>query len=207
MPLPFLAPLANYKLLFQLLAIASLAAGLFGGGYYAGSMSAQDKLIKQAMESQALIDTIQRELEVATAKANTVAEKNSELLSQIVDIRTEQLIKENQNARKNPENLKPLNLPGIVVGLRSNTQNKCISDTGNGLQANSNPGIASGIGDQATCQLDTETQRALREITRDGDEAIRQLNALIDTYNKVKEVGCSVSSVAADNSTEIKTGI
>ena len=48
---------------------------------------------------------------------------------------------------------------------------------------------ASAAGDSETrAELDGETAQSLVAITADGDEAILELNACIDFYNKIKEI-------------------
>ena len=46
---------------------------------------------------------------------------------------------------------------------------------------------SSGSGSQAGSESDTETLRLIAQIAADGDKAINQLNACIDSYNKVME--------------------
>lgn len=54
-------------------------------------------------------------------------------------------------------------------------------------QTSSNPPVASGNSSQAGSESDTETLRLIAQIAADGDKAINQLNACIDSYNKVME--------------------
>lgn len=54
-------------------------------------------------------------------------------------------------------------------------------------QTSSNPPVASGGGGQTGSESDTETLRLIAQIAADGDKAINQLNACIDSYNKVME--------------------
>ena len=55
------------------------------------------------------------------------------------------------------------------------------------VQTNGNPPVASGNSSQAGSESDTETLRLIAQIAADGDKAINQLNACIDSYNKVME--------------------
>ena len=55
------------------------------------------------------------------------------------------------------------------------------------VQTNGNPPVASGNSNQAGSESDTETLRLIAQIAADGDKAINQLNACIDSYNKVME--------------------
>jgi flagellar capping protein FliD len=55
------------------------------------------------------------------------------------------------------------------------------------VQTNGNPPVASGNSNQAASESDTETLRLIAQIAADGDKAINQLNACIDSYNKVME--------------------
>lgn len=54
-------------------------------------------------------------------------------------------------------------------------------------QTSSNPPVASGDSAKAGSESDTETLRLIAQIATDGDKAINQLNACIDSYNKVME--------------------
>ena len=55
------------------------------------------------------------------------------------------------------------------------------------VQTNGNTPVASGNSSQAGSESDTETLRLIAQIAADGDKAINQLNACIDSYNKVME--------------------
>jgi len=54
-------------------------------------------------------------------------------------------------------------------------------------QTSPNTPVASGNSSQAGSESDTETLRLIAQIAADGDKAINQLNACIDSYNKVME--------------------
>ena len=55
------------------------------------------------------------------------------------------------------------------------------------VQTSSNTPVASGDSPKAGSESDTETLRLIAQIIADGDKAINQLNACIDSYNKVME--------------------
>ena len=55
------------------------------------------------------------------------------------------------------------------------------------VQTSSNPTPASGDSTKAGSESDTEVLRLIAQIIADGDKAINQLNACIDSYNKVME--------------------
>ena len=55
------------------------------------------------------------------------------------------------------------------------------------VQTSSSPTPASGDSPKAGSESDTETLRLIAQIIADGDKAINQLNACIDSYNKVME--------------------
>lgn len=55
------------------------------------------------------------------------------------------------------------------------------------VQTSSNTPVASGNSNQTGSESDTETLRLIAQIIADGDKAINQLNACIDSYNKVME--------------------
>jgi flagellar capping protein FliD len=54
-------------------------------------------------------------------------------------------------------------------------------------QTSSSPTPASGDSPKAGSESDTEILRLIAQIAADGDKAINQLNACIDSYNKVME--------------------
>ena len=54
-------------------------------------------------------------------------------------------------------------------------------------QTSPNTPVASGNSGQTGSESDTETLRLIAQIAADGDKAINQLNACIDSYNKVME--------------------
>ena len=55
------------------------------------------------------------------------------------------------------------------------------------IQTSSSPTPASGDSAKAGSESDTEILRLIAQIIADGDKAINQLNACIDSYNKVME--------------------
>ena len=55
------------------------------------------------------------------------------------------------------------------------------------VQTSSNTPVASGDSTKAGSESDTEVLRLIAQIIADGDKAINQLNACIDSYNKVME--------------------
>jgi hypothetical protein len=55
------------------------------------------------------------------------------------------------------------------------------------VQTSSSPTPASGDSPKAGSESDTEVLRLIAQIIADGDKAINQLNACIDSYNKVME--------------------
>jgi hypothetical protein len=55
------------------------------------------------------------------------------------------------------------------------------------VQTSSSPAPASGDSPKAGSESDTEVLRLIAQIIADGDKAINQLNACIDSYNKVME--------------------
>ena len=111
---------------------------------------------------------------------------------------------------------KPLSFNGTVVcnatnpsSLRTDTSSstgKPGQYPGISVQGNSNTQSASGTRDQAVCKLDDATGQSLHAITQDGDNAIRQLNAVIDAYNLVQAVGCSVTPATKDERASLLAG-
>ena len=56
------------------------------------------------------------------------------------------------------------------------------------VQTNGSAPVASGNSSQEGSESDAETLRLIAQIVADGDKAINQLNACIDSYNKVMEM-------------------
>jgi hypothetical protein len=174
-----------------------LALALFGAGYFTAMKQSEAAMAKQASTDQAKYDELLGKYNSAIAAANTTAQGNSTVLAAGVDVITNNLNKENQNAKNVPS--KPLVFHAATSAVNAGSVYSITTANQNGqrpslsVQSNGNPSVAQGTGDQAVCRLDDATGQALHSITQDGDAAIRQLNAVIDAYNLVQKVGCSVT--------------
>ena len=195
-------PASAYILLAKIVLVFAVAAGLYGAGYYQAQKKGDAALASKVVEDQKIIDKLKNDYNVAVAQANGIAQGNSTVLQDNVNNIANNLNQENQNAHKNPTANKPLvfhSKPTANVGVLSNQAagSQPVQHPTNGVQGNSDPALAAGTGDQAQCRPDDATQRALHSIAQDGDDAIRQLNALIDAYNSVRVVGCGITPASA----------
>jgi prophage endopeptidase len=100
-------------------------------------------------------------------------EREHELVLTVNDIAT-QLQKAKEDAQTHQNTL--------TAGIRAGTVRLSIPTAVCGGES---PTAASGNKTETRTELDRPTAEALVSITTDGDNAIRQLNACIDTYNKV----------------------
>ena len=207
-------PAPMYLLGAKIAIVAAVCAALYGAGYYHASQKGEESLIQQAVAAQAKYDSILSAYNVMTEKANGIAATNSAVLDAGVKGIAANLNKENQNAKNVPA--KPLVLPSVgcfsLSPSAKDTADKGKQYPGFGLQGNGNSAASTGTGEKAQCRLDDATGKALYEITQDGDAAIRQLNAVIDAYNLVQKIGCSVTPAKKEeldallNGTELKRG-
>lgn len=202
-----LTPSGPYMAGLKLAAIAAVAGGLYGAGYYNASQKASAALADQAVQAQHKYDSLLSAYNVMTAKANGIAQGNSAILDAGVKGIAANLNKENQNAKNVPT--KPVVLPSSgCFGLQppAPTADKGKQYPGFGLQGNGNTGTSAGASEKAQCRLDDATGKALYEITQDGDAAIRQLNAVIDAYNFVQKIGCSITPATKEELNALLNG-
>ena len=211
MPITLASPTAAYILGAKIAIVAAVCAGIYSAGYYKATQKGEDALLKQAVAAQAKYDSLVSAYNVMTEKANGVAATNSAIFEAGLKAIAANLNKELQNAKNVPT--KPLVLPSAgCYGLQPTTPtaDKGKQYPGFGLQGNGDTGTAAGTGNKAQCRLDDATGKALYAITQDGDATIRQLNALIDAYNLVQKIGCSVTPAKKEeldallNGTELK---
>lgn len=201
---PAVNPAGPYILLAKVVTVVAIAIGLYGSGYYMAQKKGDAALSAKVVEDQKVIDKLKDDYNVATATANGIAQGNTTVLQDNVNNIASNLNQENQYAHKNPSANKPLvfhsKLSSNSVGmLNAKTPNgsQLIQHPADGVQGNSDPSLAANTGDQAQCRPDDATQQSLHAIAQDGDDAIRQLNALIDAYNSVRIVGCSITPASA----------
>lgn len=200
-----------YVLLSKVAIVIAIVAGIFGAGYFQGAKKGEIALAQKVVEDQQVIDKLKSDYNSAVANANGIAAGNTAVLQSNVNGIANNLAQENQNAHKNLSSNKPLVFHSVSSnvlnsGVLSATAKTAFGKGGqhstDGVQGNSDTAIATGTGDQAQCRPDDATQQSLHAIAQDGDDAIRQLNALIDAYNVVRTVGCSITPASAE---ELKT--
>ena len=200
-----------YVLLAKVAIVITIVVGIFGAGYFQGAKNGEIALAQKVVEDQQVIDKLKSDYNSAVANANGIAAGNTAVLQSNVNGIAKSLAQENQNAHKNLSSNKPLVFhsqlsANVNIGLHASPANPALGKSGqhptDGVQGNSDTTIAAGTGDQAQCRPDDATQQSLRAIAQDGDDAIRQLNALIDAYNLVRSVGCSITPAPAS---ELKT--
>ena len=75
----------------------------------------------------------------------------------------------------------------VGSGIRAGTIRLSIpTSNGFGLQPPKGSTLATGDSNQARAYLDPATAESLVRIAKDGDDAIRQLNSCIDSYNEIR---------------------
>ena len=111
----------------------------------------------------------------ATTKANAEARATEQTHAKQVTELAYQLKKANDDVKTTK--LRADVLSGAVRLSVPTTGPVCSSESA---------GAASGTGTETRAELDPKTADDLIAIAKDGDDAIRQLNALIDAYNLIK---------------------
>ena len=115
---------------------------------------------------------MQAEIAVKNEEART---KEQELTKQLNDNSTK--LQEANNAI----NEKQSALERAIRAGRVRLPSSCV-------QASSSAPVASGNSNQERAESDTETLRLIAQIAADGDKAINQLNACIDSYNEMRKI-------------------
>jgi hypothetical protein len=200
--IPVANPATPYILLAKIVTVVAIAIGIYGSGYYVAARKGDAALAAKVVEDQKVVDKLKSDYSVAAATANGIAQGNSTVLQDNVNNIAGNLKQENQYAHKNPTANKPLvfhSKPAANVGVLNNqtASGQLVQHPADGVQGNSDPALTGGTGNQAQCRPDDATQQSLHAIAQDGDDAIRQLNALIDAYNSVRIVGCSITPASA----------
>lgn len=143
---------------YVMLALVLALLGAYGTGHHKG-------YVERDLEMQAEIARMNEEARVKERSMQAAANTNATNLR-----------KANQDAQ---DQIARLNSDVSTGALR-------LSVATRGVQGCGDAGAASGNSSEARAELDPTVAQALVGIAADGDRAIRQLNACIDTYNQVR---------------------
>jgi len=148
---------------YVILGIILAVLGSFGAGYFAGE---QNEYERQQMEIARLNsearETEQRMAEVAQTYAKTLRKANDVARIKETKLRTDLASGERKL-------FIPVKAPDCSVSAAADAA----TPSGN---------------TEARAELDGRTAQALVDLTSRGDQAIRQLNACIDTYEKMRSM-------------------
>lgn len=194
-----LTDLIPSKAIVKYLALAFLALGLYGAGYYQGYSHEEAKLVQEAARFQKELDSVVAGYNQTIAADNLKSAKiTSDLQAATIDLSTKLKDTQNELDKKTAElkgHAKVIVDPntGIATGGLSLHGASCTGrepSTSVNIRSPSDPESASQPGSKAECRLDEQTANALISIAADGNKAITQLNSVIDLYNEVKAKGC-----------------
>jgi len=121
------------------------------------------------------------------------AERDQEMQSEIAAKNEEARTKEQELTKQLNENSTKLQEANNAITEKQSSLNKLIRSsslrlqTPGCVQASASTAPASGNSNQAGSESDRETLAAIAEIIAQGDRNTAQLNACIDSYNKVME--------------------
>ena len=121
------------------------------------------------------------------------ADRDIEMQSEIAVKNEEARVKEQELTKQLTENSTKLMEANNAITEKQSSLDRAIRagrvrlPSSSCVQTNGNPPVANGNSNQAGSESDTETLRLIAQIAADGDKAINQLNACIDSYNKVME--------------------
>lgn len=121
------------------------------------------------------------------------AERDAEMQAEIAVKNEEARTKEQELTKQLNENSTKLQEANNAITEKQSSLNKLIRSsslrlqTPGCVQASASTAPASGSGNQAGSESDRETLAAIAEIVAQGDRNTAQLNACIDSYNKVME--------------------
>ena len=120
-------------------------------------------------------------------------ERDAEMQAEIATKNEESRVKEQELAKQLNDQSSKLLEANNAISEKQSSLDRAIRagrvrlPSSSCVQTNGNPPVASGNSSQAGRESDTETLRLIAQIAADGDKAINQLNACIDSYNKVME--------------------
>jgi hypothetical protein len=121
------------------------------------------------------------------------AERDAEMQAEIAVKNEESRAKEQEMTTKLNEQSTKLQEANNVLGEKQTALDRAIRagrvrlPTSSCVQTPSNPTTPSGNSVQETSESDRETLAAIAALVAEGDRAINQLNACIDSYNQVRE--------------------
>jgi len=121
------------------------------------------------------------------------AERDAEMQAEIAVKNEESRAKEQEMSQKLNEQSTKLQEANNVLGEKQTALDRAIRagrvrlPSSSCVQAPSNPAAPSGNSVQETSESDRETLAAIAALVAEGDRAILQLNACIDSYNQVRE--------------------
>ena len=141
-----------------ILSLVLALAGVYGVGHHKG-------YVERDLEMQAEI-----------ARMNEEARGKERAMQAAANANASHLRKANQDAQ---DQIARLNADIGTGAVR-------LSIAAGGLQGCRAAGVTAGDSAEARAELDPTTARDLVAIAADGDAAIRQLNACIDTYNAIR---------------------
>lgn len=114
------------------------------------------------------------------ARATGEARQREQDAAKAQQDRANQLMKERDDAKADRDH--------FIAGVRSGTIRLSIPVVSRDADANSaDAGTVAGNRNETRAELDPEAAEFLDAIAGEGDDAIRQLNACIDTYNDVRK--------------------
>ena len=120
-------------------------------------------------------------------------ERDAEMQSEIAIKNEEARVKEQELTKQLNDNSTKLQEANNAISEKQTSLDRAIRagslrlKTTSCVQTSSSPTPASGDSPKAGSESDTEVLRLIAQIIADGDKAINQLNACIDSYNKVME--------------------
>lgn len=153
-----------------LIAIALLAITALGSFFFGEHVATLNGDLK---DTKQLVQALQK-LDEASQRVREL-ERAAQLM---VDARAEQLKKEKADAKTERDN--------FIAGVRNGTIRVSIPVAGSGNTDSANSAAAGGNGGEKRAELDPAAAATLEAIAGDGDDAIRQLNTCIDTYNDIR---------------------
>jgi len=121
------------------------------------------------------------------------ADRDIEMQSEIAVKNEEARVKEQELTKQLTENSTKLMEANNAITEKQSSLDRAIRagrvrlPSTSCVQTSSNTPVASGDSPKAGSESDTEVLRLIAQIIADGDKAINQLNACIDSYNKVME--------------------
>ena len=120
-------------------------------------------------------------------------ERDAEMQAEIATKNEESRVKEQELAKQLNEQSSKLLEANNAISEKQSSLDRAIRagrvrlPSSSCVQTSSSATPSSGDSAKAGSESDTETLRLIAQIIADGDKAINQLNACIDSYNKVME--------------------